>query len=107
MDTYKALLLERIIENWDKTYVEFLKMNHLMDKPIIKAAFFSAAEQLVDRDPFPEKDIHQSLLARLNDRKYNAMENYLEEVELLFTDVVKSSRLAPPLDTTLPRLFPR
>jgi hypothetical protein len=91
MEFAKTLILNEIIDGIEATYEEFLKVKNLPDTTLVSAGFYAAVEASVRNDPHPDADLQQELVNYLAAAVRDDVDNYREEVEMMFMDV--TSRL--------------
>lgn len=93
MDKTRTDLLKTIIDVIDKTYFEFLTAQDLTDTAVAKVGFFTALTKVVDEDPIPDVGLQQEVLRYLLHTKQIAMDDYLEQAEMLFIQATKAQQL--------------
>lgn len=86
----------RVAKDFETAYTYFLLDRRLIDTPVVKVAFYTACEKMVKEDPIPGDAIMQAaILKHLSEIKNNALNDYLESVELIFSDVAASNGVSP------------
>lgn len=82
----------RVTNDFQTAYTLFLLNRRLIDNPVVKAAFYMACEKMVKEDPLPDDAMMQAaILKHLGEVKNKALDEYLESVEFIFSDVVRVS----------------
>lgn len=84
---------QHVIEDFKETYKLFLDHNGLEDASVVRAGFYTAAKQLVMEDPVPNEEAQSELLRRLELLRIEAINDYLEYIEMTVESVGESRLL--------------
>ncbi len=87
MTLLKKAIFDEIIKSLEETYTTFLAAYGLLDHHIVKLGFYAAAEHMFERDPLPDEEMQNSVLAHLSKIKHELMAEYLEVIESTLLDV--------------------
>jgi len=83
-----------IIEDFQETYRLFLQTNGYSDSPVVRAGFYTAAKQIVIEEPVPHEEAQNEVLRRLEMLRIEAINEFLEYIEMTFDSVAESRLLA-------------
>lgn len=90
MDTAQTAILNSIVDDIDETYKKFLVAKGLFGSSVVKAGIYSALEEIVVNDPYPDGEIQAAVLAHVYARRIEAEDVYLEELEFMLVEVTQS-----------------
>ncbi len=86
MDEQQIKTKDEMLENWGRTYLEFLDLHKLTDNCVVKAGYYAGAIEIVESNPYPDTMVQLAVLGQLRKSKHDAMHDYLESVEMLFLE---------------------
>lgn len=91
MNANQLALIDSILADFKRAYRRFLIHRTLIDAPVIRAGFYSAAEVMVQMDPIPDAAVQREVLIQLEVVKTEAMDGFMDDVERIFTTTAKET----------------
>ena len=90
MKLARTLMLNEIIDAFEKTYLAYLVEERLKDTGVVRAGYYSTVEELIRTSPFPDIDLQHELLTYITSSRIDEANDNIDRVKSLFNKTLQT-----------------